>query len=291
MILLLLLAQIEITANVSKDYLNETLSIGDPFEIVVAVQHPADVEISGPFIDSLDPFLIIDQNSRSVEEKGLVSTSYDIRMVAFGTGELQIPPFTFLVQRGETTDTLTSNAIPLKVASIISEDMQDINDIKKAVEFPNFMPLIIAGVLIAGSILGYVVYRYIRKWRSMRVLPRPRPPAWAEAIAALESIPVEEWLLKGLFKRYYYSISETLKRYLERRFEFSAAEQTTTEIVANLKVLRIPQREEFSQFFTRADLVKYAKHIPSHDEMKTAVQVAKDLVMMTRLEETNEAKT
>ena len=288
--ILLLLAQIEITAELSKEYLNSTLSIGDPFEVVVTAQYPPDTRISEPFVDSLDDFLIVDQKSRSIEEKGRISTRYNIRMVPFETGELQIPAFTFLVQSGEAVDTIASNEVPLRVVSVMPDEMQDINDIKKAVEFPNFMPLIVAGVIIAGSILGYLAYRYIKRMRSVRALSRPRPPAWAEAIAALDSIPVEEWLLKGLFKRYYYSISETLKHYLERRFEFNAAEQTTTEIVANLKALRVPQRDEFYNFFTRADLVKYAKHVPPRDEMNTAVQVAKDLVMKSRSEVTDETE-
>ena len=289
--ILLLFAQIEITAELSKDYVNKTLSIGDPFEVTVTTEYPADTRISGPFLDSLGPFLMVDQKSWSVEEKGLISTKYNIRMVAFDTGELQIPSFTFLVQRGEAVDTLTSNEIPLDVATVMPEDMQDINDIKKAVEFPNFLPLIIAGIIIAGAVLVYLTYRYIRRLRSMRAMPRPRPAAWAEAIAALERIPVEDWLFKGLFKKYYYALSEILKRYLERRFEFSAAEQTTTEIVASLKSMRVPQREEFSKFFTQADMVKYAKHVPPHDEMGIAVQIVKDLVMKTKSVETSETKT
>ena len=66
--ILLLFAQIEITAELSRDYVNRTLSIGDPFEIVVSAQYPADTKISGPFLDSLDPFLIIEQDSRSVPD-------------------------------------------------------------------------------------------------------------------------------------------------------------------------------------------------------------------------------
>ena len=148
--ILLLLAQIEITAELSKEYLNSTLSIGDPFEVVVTAQYPPDTRISEPFVDSLDDFLIVDQKSRSIEEKGRISTRYNIRMVPFETGELQIPAFTFLVQSGEAVDTIASNEVPLRGVSVMPDEMQDINDIKKAVEFPNFMPLIVA-VLRAAS--------------------------------------------------------------------------------------------------------------------------------------------
>jgi hypothetical protein len=285
MILLFILAQIEISTELGKEYVNKTMTIGDPFEIMVVAKYPPGTRISEPFVDSLEPFFLIDQKSGSVEERGMVSNTYRIKMVPFGTGELRIPSFRFLVQREDKVDTLSSNEIDLKVAGVMPEEMQDINDLKKAVEFPNFLPLIIASILILGLVLGYLAYRYMRRLNRLRSVPKPRPPAWAEAIAVLEGMPVDEWLAKGFFKKYYYTISETLKHYLERRFSFRAAEQTTTEIVANLKAMRIPQRDEFDQFFTRADMVKYAKHVPPDDEMKTAVRVAIDLVMKTKPEE------
>jgi hypothetical protein len=285
MILLLFLAQIEVTAELKGEYINKTLTIGDPFEITVTAQHPAGTQISEPFVDSMGLFSMIDQSSRSIEEKGVVSSIYNFRLVPFGTGELQIPAFRFLVEHEDAVDTLSSNRIELKIASVMPDDMQEINDIKRAIEFPNLLPLIIAGIIVASFVLGYLAYRFIRKLKGIHVVPETKPPAWAEAIAALESIPMEDWLTKGFFKKYYYAISEILKRYLEGRFEFKAAEQTTTEIAANLKTLRIPQREEFNRFFIRADMVKYAKHVPPHDEMRSAVHIAKDLVMRTRPED------
>jgi len=288
MILLLLIAQIEVASELKREYLNKTLTIGDPFEIIVTAKYPQSTDLSEPFVDSLEPFLIIEQNSQSVEEQGLVKNTYNIKMVPFGTGELRIPAFKFLHRMGDVIDTLSSNEISLKIASVMADDMEDINDIKKAVEFPNFLPLIIAGIVIAVLVLSYLAYRYIGKLRRMRAVAKPLPPPWAEAIAALEGIPMEDWLARGFFKRYYYAISETLKRYLERRFAFSAAEQTTTEIVTNLKKLKIPQHQEFNEFFTRADVVKYAKYIPPDDEIRVAVQIAKDLVMKTKPEETVE---
>jgi len=285
MIILLVVAQITIEAQLNKEYLNKELTVGDPFEITLVLEYPKGIEVSEPFVDSIEPFMILEEGKQSVEEGGLVTSMYNMKLVSFSTGELLLPPFRLLYVSDDTIDTLSSNNIPIKVVSVLPEDMEDINDIKKAIEFPNFLPLIIAGFILAGAIFAYVVYRYIKKLRSMRSSVKPLPTPWAEAVAALESIPVEDWLGKRLFKKYYYAISEILKRYLERRFEFKAAEQTTTEIATNLKVLRIPQREEFSAFFTRADMVKYAKYVPPRDEMNAAIHVAKDLIGKTRPEE------
>jgi hypothetical protein len=165
------------------------------------------------------------------------------------------------------------------------EDMNDINDLKKAVEFPNFVPLIILGIIIGSAIAGYFICKYIKRLKRERETAKPLPPPWIEAIVAIENIPVKEWLKKGLIKRYYYALSEILKRYIERRFGFNAAEQTTTEIIYSLKLQKAPLREDFSKFFTRADLVKYAKFVPPEDESIVAANKAKELVNNTRPKE------
>jgi hypothetical protein len=290
MILLLLFAQIEISAKLKGEYVNKPLTIGDPFEIVLIARYPEGTSISEPFADSLEPFLIVDQKNKLVQEKGYVVNTYTIKLVPFNTGELKLPAFNFLRRTGDTVDTLSSEEIQLKVASVMPENMKDINDIKKAVEYPNFIPLILVGVLVAVALLVYIAYRYIRQLKKNRAMTKPLPPPWAEALAALDNIPREDWLTKGFFKRYYYAISEILKRYLERRFDFNAAEQTTTEIAAHLKMLKVPQREEFTGFFTRADMVKYAKYVPPHIEMNSAVDSAKELVSKTRPGEVSEGE-
>jgi len=284
MILLLFFAQIEISAQLKGEYVTKKLTIGDPVEILLTTKYPDGTALSEPFVDSLEPFMIIDQQNQLVQEKGFAINTYTIKLVPFSTGQLKVPSFKFLHREGEVIDTVSSNEVLLLVASVMPENMEDINDIKRAIEYPNFLPLIIAAAFIVAALLSYLAYRFVRKLRKARAVTRPLPPPWAEAIAALDNIPKDDWLARGLFKKYYYAISEILKHYLERRFEFNAAEQTTTEIAACLKMLRIPQHEEFNGFFTRADMVKYAKYVPPQTEMSTAVDAAKELISRSRPE-------
>jgi hypothetical protein len=109
----------------------------------------------------------------------------------------------------------------------------------------------------------------------------PLPDPWTEALGALAAIPVAEWLDAGQVKRYYYTASEILKRYLERRFEFPAREQTSTEIFREMKVRKVPERDGFGDFFRGADMVKYAKVVPPRPEMELVVVAACGLVRAT----------
>jgi len=269
----------------NKQYLNKKLTIGDPFEIILTLTYPQNTDISEPFVDSIEPFGILDQKNKIVQEKGFITNTYEMRVVAFNAGELEMPAFLFLHTHDNTIDTLKSNTVPVAITSVMPEDMSDINDLKKAVEFPNYLPLIVAGITLICAIAGYFGYKYLKKLKKARAIAKPVVPPWIEAIIAIENIPIKEWIEKGLIKKYYYALSEILKRYIERRFEFNAAEQTTTEIMANLKLQKIPLSDDFNRFFTRADLVKYAKFMPPQDELHMAVQKVKDLVNKTKPEE------
>ncbi len=285
MILFLFFTQIQVKAELGAADMSRTLTVGDPFEIILTVEHPGEINTSEPFADSLEPFMIVEQQSRQVEKAGRIVKVYTYSFVCFGTGQLKIPAFKLIIQRGDVLDTLYSNTVDVRVASVLPAEMDDINDIKGPVRFPNFMPLIVSAILLLVAAAGYLGYRYFKRFRRAEALARSLVPPWIEAMLALEKIPVDEWLGKGLIKRYYYSLSEILKRYLERRFGFKAAEQTTTEIADNLRSLRIPQRDEFREFFTRADMVKYAKYVPPAGEVASAIESAKDLVTMTKPED------
>ncbi|UCC11505.1 MAG: hypothetical protein JSW02_09150 [candidate division WOR-3 bacterium] len=282
------LAQIEINTRITKEYQNKELTIGDPFEIEVSVTHPQDVKISAPFVDSLDPFMILSQDKTIVQEKGMETNTYRMRMVPFNTGELNIPAFKFVHTHGDTTDTITSNTPPLTITSVLPEDMQDINDIKDAVEYPDYRPWIILGIVIALGAIGFFGYRFIKKFLTRRAEAVPPPPPWIEALVAIENIPVQEWIEKRLIKKYYYTLSEILKWYIERRYAFNAAEQTTTEIVSELKRKKVKLRDAFGTFFHHADLVKYTKFIPEDAQMFQAIETARDLVTKSKPIEVNE---
>ncbi len=282
LIVLLVIGAIDIQTELSPQFIDKKLTVGDPFEVKITLQYDEGTEISEPFLDSLGPFAILNTDNTVTQEEAKVVNQYVIDLAAFNTGELNTPEFKFLFRKGEATDTLSSGSIRVEIASTLPEDMADINDLKGPVEYPNYFPFVIAAILVGAIVLSYLAWRFLRRIKKMREPAEPLLPPWIEALVALENIPGKELLGKGLIKKYYYSLSEILKRYLERRFEFNASEQTTTEIVHHLRVTKTVMRDELRQFFLQADLVKYAKSVPSREEQETAIERAKDLVEKTR---------
>jgi BatD DUF11 like domain len=264
---------------------SKKLTVGDQFRMTFTVKHPKEVPISPLAVDTIDPFGIIEQKVTQKTMGDKMISTFDLKLAAFATGDLKIPPFRIFFQTNPKDSIIkyvASDSIPISIASVLPEDMKDINDIKKPIDFPNFLPLVIIAILVGLGILAFIGYRLAKRLRRIREMIKPLPPPWEEALAAINRIPVQDWLTNNLIKRYYYTISEILKRYLERRFLFPAVEQTTTELIRNMKQNKIPERDGFGNFFTSSDMVKYAKFVPPRDEIVGVIDSVKELINKTK---------
>ena len=80
------------------------------------------------------------------------------------------------------------------------------------------------------------------------------------------------------------AVSDALRLYLEERFEFRAPDRTTEEFLLDLQatdLLHDSQKEFLTDFLTRCDLVKFAKHEPSEAELRSLHSAALGLVEET----------
>jgi len=257
------------------------LTVGDRFKLELVVRHHRNAKVGEPFAPNLDPFMILDRKSVTRYAGDTIVDVHTLTMAAFATGEPKIPPFIVPYPGEGEVLAAASDSIPVKVVSVMPKDMKDINDLKPQIQFPNFLPIwIILGILAAAG-LGYAGWRLYRRYRRIRLYGEPLPDPWDEALLALDKVPVEDWLASGHLKRYYYTVSEVLKRYLTRRFEFPALDQTTTEILRAMKAAKTPEREGFGEFFQRADMVKYAKFVPPMAEAAEVIATARGLVKAT----------
>jgi len=257
------------------------LTVGDRFKVELTVRHHRNTKVGEPFAPSLDPFMILDRKSVTRYAGDTIVDIHTLEMAAFATGEPRTPPFIVLYPAEDEVLAAASDSIPVKVASVMPADMEDINDLKPQIQFPNLLPIWIILAVFAASGLGYLGWRLYRRYRRIRLYGAPLPDPWDEALAALNRVPAEDWLESGRFKHYYYTVSEILKRYLTRRFNFPAIDQTTTEILRAMKAAKLPERGGFGDFFQRADMVKYAKFVPPAAEAATVITTARELVQTT----------
>ena len=81
-------------------------------------------------------------------------------------------------------------------------------------------------------------------------------------------------------------MTDTVRQYLEDRFNIQALEQTTTEIIRDLKFADIsPEDKAFlKQILQQADFVKFAKFKPTDDDGLSALDKSFDFVQQTKIE-------
>lgn len=272
---------VAVTAKLKPRRTTKPLTVGDRFKLELTVRRHRNLKASQPFADSLGAFLVLDDKPVTKYRGDTVIDVHELEIAAFAAGELTLPRF--LVSYPDSGEVLAarSESLGVKVQSVLPEKMEDINDLKPQIQFPNLLPLWIALGIVAAAGLAYLGLRLFRLLSLRRLAEAPLPEPWEEALAALEKISARDWLGAGEVKRFYYAVSEILKRYLTRRFGFPAIDQTTTEIVFDMKRARVELRDEFAGFFRHADLVKYAKLVPEAAEMEGIVPTARDLVQRT----------
>jgi hypothetical protein len=258
------------------------LTVGDRFLVtyVVTTEHPS--LVTGPLADSMGAFVVVKEDRNTARRGDLDETTYKLAIASFLTGRQTLPGLRFAVSFGARGDTLTGDTVAVDIASVLPDSMKDVRALKPPELFPNYWLWLVPAILVLVAVLAWLGVKLARRLRRLHeAIPPPLPP-WEEALGALDRLPWREWLADGQFKRLYYALSEILKRYLERRYEFDAVEQTTTELLASMRAHKLPMRDEITRFFARCDLVKYAKTVPPVDEAERALEQLRDFVVKTK---------
>jgi hypothetical protein len=222
--------------------------------------------------DSLGPFEILNIEPLPANAG---RQQWVFRLTIFDTGMVFIPPVPFAyMNRGDTLTRLAySNPIPLTIVGIPVDLKGDIKDIKPPLDAPwkleDFLPYLIALAVLILLGLAYWYYQKLKKRReASAVPPKPDIPPWRVALAALHTIEDQRLWQQGRVKEFYSETTEIIRRFLEDQYSLLALESTSDEIVSQLKRVHEaqPLLKEFRSFFTTADLVKFAKYVPTPEE-------------------------
>ena len=112
-----------------------------------------------------------------------------------------------------------------------------------------------------------------------RLLPHQK------AMKEIEQIKADKMVASENQKEYYTKLTDTLRRYIEERYGFSAMEMTSSEIIGRLMASGDQQSlSELTQLFMTADLVKFAKYSTMINENDQNLVNAIDFINQTKLE-------
>lgn len=163
------------------------------------------------------------------------------------------------------------------ISNLASGSTNELRDIRPPVEIPSGWAWV--WWVVGSLVLLALLYWAWRKWQARRVLVPPAPviPPHIRARQKLE----EALSLIHQPREFCILVSDTVRWYLEERFDFHAPERTTEEFLLELQqttLLTPAQKETLGDFLQRCDLVKFAKYDPAEPELRDLHSAALRLV-------------
>ncbi len=212
-------------------------------------------------------------------------------VTSFDSAIFVIPPFEVI----EGSDTILSNSLGLKVSTLpVDVESKKFFDIKDVIVPPfvlsDYATIIwsVIGVLVLILIAWYL-YEVKRGRKSLNLFKKkeePELPPYIVAINELDEIKSKKLWQQGLNKEYHSSVTDTLRKYIEKRFDTHAMEMTSGEILNHIKGVKEmePVYNELKQILQLGDFVKFAKYQPLPDENDLSLTNAYTFVNETKPE-------
>lgn len=220
---------------------------------------------------------------RTSSEDGMLKLH--LQLAVFDTGYFEIPEIHLFLSSEGQMDTLFSENIPLTIYAP-EQYSSDLLPIKTIIEDPepfNYTPLIIAaGVLILAILLYFFFAR--RKKRRNREFPIAEKVEIRDpdeyALSQLELLKNKGLIEQEEYNQFYTELSFIFRRWLRDRFNFSALEQTTHEIIAELGQIETQahRMDDWKNIFQVIDAVKYAQGKPDDNFHRRALHSIEEFI-------------
>jgi hypothetical protein len=266
----------------------DSLLVGEHLHYVITVRHDGVEPIS---IASLSagqgtPFEITGTKSNSKKlPDGRTEYRMETDLAVFALGVQGLPRFTVQAGKGAASEGKRLDVTPAESVTVLSttdESITELRPIMPAVKAP-FPTWLIVPFLLLLFVLIIVasIVRYL-----FGILRRHLEDPVRAARKKLRSI--RRQLSKGLSPALgYESLSNILREFLQKRYQFGAMEMVTQEIAEELATRNSNIREELVKLLVQSDLVKFADSRPTIDECRRSLRVAELLVATaTEQEET-----
>lgn len=289
-------AQVTVKASIDSTH----ILIGDQIKLLLEIEKPKDLDIEFPQIpDTLSSHIEVVNRSKidtikldsKVREKLIQSLS----LTSFDSGIHQIPSFFFKMKDGKMLDSAATMALAFQVLTMKIDTTKGPVDIKVPYSAPvtlnEVLPYIL-GIILIAALLFFAFY-YI-KWKKKNIplfvkAEKPEDPPHVIALRELERIKAQKLWQHEKIKQYYSEVSDTIRLYIEKRFDVPAMEFTSAETIGtfrqNKNMVDSSAIDELQHILSLSDLVKFAKYSPLPDDNNLVLSNAYLFVNQTKKEE------
>jgi hypothetical protein len=288
--------------NIKSSFDSSRIYVGDQIKFTITIEKPSNLGLSLPiFKDTLCKNIEIISGPRvdsSAIQNGRIKIIEKYLITSFDSGRYQVKPF-FAEAKNEggmkrfysdysILEVMRVKIAPADTASKIFDIIRPYN---APLTFAEVLPWILIITLV--GIIAWLAVRFLWKLKksdSGAETYIPPEPAHVIAFRELEKLKNEELWQKGEVKKYYTTLTEILRRYLENRFRVFSLELTTAETLESLIKTGFKKNGSYNDLkavLTGADLVKFAKHNPVASENESHFQNSWNFVISTKENETD----
>lgn len=287
--------QVKVKASIDSTH----MLIGDQIKLNLEIEKPSEMEILFPVVpDTLNKIEVVKKlplDTVIIKDKDRIKLTQSYLISSFDSGRHVIPSFTFIMKHNNYKDSISTEALNLEVLTMKLDTTKGPVDIKKPYGAPVTLTEVtpyILGTMLIGAILFFLFY-YIR-WKKknvpMFVKPeKPKDPAHVIALRELDRIKTQKLWQQEKIKQYYSEVADTIRNYIQNRFDIPAMEQTSAETIMVFKdrkeLISNDCLNEIQHILSLADLVKFAKYTPLPDDNNLTLMNAYFFVNQTKKEE------
>jgi len=249
-----------------------------------------------PLIPGVEVLSSEEQGVKSIEN-GFVKRSVIYTLTSFDDTLYYLPPFVVNVDgKPYESKSLALKVLTVEVDTLHPENFYPPKDVQENPflwsEWSMAFWMSVAMLLLLA--LAYYLYLRLRDnkpiIKSMKIVKRLLPHQ--KAMKEIEQIKAEKMVVAENPKEYYTKLTDTLRRYIEERYGFSAMEMTSSEIIERLTQTGDQQSlDELRQLFTTADLVKFAKYSTLINENDANLVSAIDFINKTKIDTPQQEET
>jgi len=273
--------------------------IGDVLELTLTVVAEPEVEILMPaFGEALERYAIVEfVPEEEIDDEGRSRAAQRYRLQPVRSGPQSIPPILveFVDRRagqtpapeGQDAYELLTERLDFEVASVLPEGALPalrpaLGELAKREPpaAPRWPWVLGMGVALAAA-APFLVRAWVRWRRTAR-----RRSAYEVARARLDRLTVRPSPTAAEeIDAFFVELSDIVRHYLEDRFELRSPELTTEEFLEQMSDspdLTLEHQRLLRGFLRRADLVKFAQHVPSKEDIHDSVGAAERFLDETR---------
>lgn len=270
--------------------------IGQQVHVTVTATTPSNAKVVFPSFKSRDTLvagvevLNISKEQKEELEQGQQQISRVYTLTSFDGKLYYLPPFQVKVD-GKTYQ---SKSLALKVLEV-EVDTTNLNQYygPKDVQNNPFLwsdwstAFWLSVLILLLMAVAYYLYLRLRDnkpiIKSFKIVKKLLPHQ--KAMKEIEQIKADKMVSSENQKEYYTKLTDTLRRYIEERYKFSAMEMTSSEIIERLTQDGDQKSlDELRELFTTADLVKFAKYSTLINENDKNLVSAIEFINQTKQE-------